>query len=120
MYTYRARLVRVVDRDTIDVDVDLGFHLTRRTRLRLLDIDTPERGQEGYYEAKEALSALLDSDLVIFTEKGDSFGRWLATVYRSTEFAFYRREDNKDITYSLHNSVNAQMLETKYVKEWKK
>ena len=52
LYHYRARLLRVVDGDTIDVELDHGFERMRSTRrLRLLGVDTPERGQQGYHEA---------------------------------------------------------------------
>ena len=41
-YRYRARLERVVDGDTIDVLIELGFYVTLRERVRLEGIDTPE------------------------------------------------------------------------------
>ena len=43
MYHYKAKLLRVVDGDTIDVDIDLGFDVwLRKQRIRLAGIDTPE------------------------------------------------------------------------------
>ena len=43
MYTYRAKVVHIVDGDTVDLDIDLGFSVwLRKTRIRLLGIDTPE------------------------------------------------------------------------------
>jgi micrococcal nuclease len=42
MYEYQARCVEVIDGDTQDVVVDLGFHIQRRIRLRLLGVDTHE------------------------------------------------------------------------------
>lgn len=46
-YKYAATLLRVVDGDTIDLDVDLGFNIHQKMRIRLMDIDTPEiRGEE--------------------------------------------------------------------------
>ena len=42
MYDYKAEIVKVVDGDTIDVLVDLGFRITTHQRLRLKNIDTPE------------------------------------------------------------------------------
>ncbi|GAG20500.1 unnamed protein product, partial [marine sediment metagenome] len=42
MYTYRAKLDRVVDGDTVDLFVDLGFNICIKDRFRLLGIDTPE------------------------------------------------------------------------------
>ena len=65
MYTYAARLVRVVDGDTVDLDIDLGFHITVRERFRLAGIDTPElrdRNTElraAAYEAMRYLEHLL-------------------------------------------------------------
>ena len=43
MYEYRARLVKVVDGDTVDVDIDLGFGIWMKDeRVRIMGIDTPE------------------------------------------------------------------------------
>ena len=39
---FQARVKRVVDGDTLDLDIDLGFHITLRERVRLMGIDTPE------------------------------------------------------------------------------
>jgi micrococcal nuclease len=92
LWHYRARPIRVIDGDTIEAVIDLGFGTTRRERIRVLDVDTPElrssdpieriRGQE----AKAYTEAWLASDeewpLNIHTSKGDSFGRWLAEITR--------------------------------------
>ena len=43
MYDYKATVVKIVDGDTIDVDIDLGFYMVTRQRLRINRIDTPER-----------------------------------------------------------------------------
>ena len=85
MYKYKAQFVYCVDGDTIDFDVDLGFHLTNRIRVRLLDIDTPEvRGSEKEQGkiVKKFVNDLLTVNpfVVIETEKTGSFGRWLARV----------------------------------------
>ena len=42
MYQYRAKLKRVVDGDTIDAIIDLGFKMTTEQRIRLKGINTPE------------------------------------------------------------------------------
>ena len=41
-YTYRAKLVRCVDGDTVDLEIDLGFYMTAKIRGRLVGVDTPE------------------------------------------------------------------------------
>ena len=48
MYEYRAKLKRVVDGDTVDFVVDLGFHVHTTIRTRLLGVDTPERGHPDW------------------------------------------------------------------------
>jgi micrococcal nuclease len=92
MYEYKARLRRVVDGDTVDLDVELGFHMTAALRFRLLDIDTPElrdkdpaermKAQDAKNFVKDVLSAGAgDWPLAIETRKADSFGRWLVHVH---------------------------------------
>lgn len=75
---------RVVDGDTVDLLVDVGFHLTAVQRFRLLGVDTPERGEPGWSEATAALNRwLYESDeLRVISRKSDSFGRWLGDVRR--------------------------------------
>ena len=74
-------MVRVVDGDTIDVMVDMGFQTHCRQRLRLLGVDMPERGKAGFAEASEETARLLQGEITVYTVKKDSFGRWLAEVY---------------------------------------
>lgn len=93
MYEYRVKQVlRVVDGDTIDVDIDLGFDISFTSRVRLAGIDTPESrttdkkekalGLEVKQRLKEILSK--SSSLVIKTEKPDStekYGRILGWLF---------------------------------------
>ncbi len=47
MYNYNAKITNVVDGDTFDFEIDLGFGITYKNRLRLYGVDTPEvRGSE--------------------------------------------------------------------------
>lgn len=81
MYEYHATLVRVIDGDTVILDVDLGFHMRGRLTFRLHGVDCPERGQPGALEATKFLTDALDGvPLTIRTHKGQTFGRWLATI----------------------------------------
>ena len=54
---YKARIIRVVDGDTVDVDIDLGFDLTMRQRLRLYGINTPETRSRDLVEKANGLKA---------------------------------------------------------------
>jgi micrococcal nuclease len=92
MYEYRAKVTRVVDGDTLDVDVDLGFDVWLKNRVRMYGIDTPEsrtRDKEEKYRgllSKEALKEHLkvSKEVILKTKKGEEtgkFGRILAEVW---------------------------------------
>ena len=93
MYEYRVkRLINVVDGDTIDVEIDLGFDISITKRVRLAGIDTPESRTTDKFEkslgleSKARLKQLLsDAELIVIrTEKPNSsekFGRVLGWLY---------------------------------------
>lgn len=88
MFHYQvSRVLRVVDGDTVDLEIDLGFHLKASYRFRILGIDTPEKGELNFLEATEFTKKWLEAHVVagnklqVLTQKGDSFGRWLADVF---------------------------------------
>ena len=89
---YVKRVTKVVDGDTIDVDIDLGFDISFTSRVRLAGIDTPESRTSNKMEkalgleAKAYLKHEIDSakSVVIKTEKMDSsekYGRILGWVF---------------------------------------
>jgi len=91
MYDYNCKVERIVDGDTIDVVLDLGFDILYRTRVRLYGIDTPESRTRDLEEkargllAKEYLSTKIKNaeNIVIQTKLKDSrgkFGRVLGSV----------------------------------------
>ena len=58
MYEYRAKVVKVVDGDTVDVDIDLGFGVTLTDeRVRIMGIDTPESRTRDKVEKKFGLAS---------------------------------------------------------------
>jgi micrococcal nuclease len=58
MWTYRCKLRRVVDGDTVDVDIDLGFGIWQMNeRVRIMGIDTPESRTRDKIEKKFGLAA---------------------------------------------------------------
>ena len=94
MYEYNAKVDRVVDGDTVDFIVDLGFNINIKIRTRLIGVDTPERGHEDWSKATAVCAGLLKSvaeinfeDLPdeewwvkIRTEKTGKYGRWLVDI----------------------------------------
>jgi micrococcal nuclease len=77
MYEYKAKLLKVVDGDTVDVDIDLGFGVwLRNERVRIMGIDTPESRTRDKVEklfglaAKKRLKELLTKDIILKTFKG--------------------------------------------------
>jgi micrococcal nuclease len=75
MYEYRATIRRVVDGDTVDVDIDLGFGIILTDeRVRVMGIDTPESRTSDKVEkifglaAKERLKELLGKEAILKTE----------------------------------------------------
>jgi micrococcal nuclease len=93
MYEYRVKsVIAVVDGDTIDVDIDLGFDISLAKRVRLAGIDTPESRTKNKeekvlgLEVKELLKKKLKEakSIVIKTELPDStekYGRILGWIY---------------------------------------
>ena len=58
MYEYRCKVVKVIDGDTVDVDIDLGFGVwMHKERVRLFGIDTPESRTRDLEEKKYGLAA---------------------------------------------------------------
>ena len=58
MFEYKCKLVRVVDGDTVDIDIDLGFGVwLRKQRIRMYGIDTPESRTRDLEEKKYGLAA---------------------------------------------------------------
>lgn len=78
----RAEVTRVVDGDTVDMRIELGFGLNMHDRFRLYGIDTPEKGKAGNTEATANLKRLIEGKTVSFDYyKKDKYGRHLATIY---------------------------------------
>ena len=101
MFEYAAKVVDVIDGDTVKLDVDLGFSIRQRMSLRLYGINTPEvvgEQKAAGLAAKLFLTALLsngsqagpggvicpnwiDVTIKTFKDKGDKYGRILALIF---------------------------------------
>jgi micrococcal nuclease len=88
MFEYNCTLRRVVDGDTIDVNIDLGFDIWHKGRIRMAGIDTPESRTRNKEEkvlglaAKARLKELLKTKKLTIqcTKEKGKFGRILADV----------------------------------------
>jgi micrococcal nuclease len=88
-WTVQATVLRVIDGDTVAVDLDLGWGVWRKevlgapNRIRILGIDTPERGDDRWAEARDMMAALLPVGLVVWvvSRSLDSFGRVLGDLF---------------------------------------
>jgi|TARA_B100001094_G_scaffold322897_1_gene372907 micrococcal nuclease len=90
MYEYKVKVVKVVDGDTIDVDIDLGFGMVyKKQRVRMVGIDTPESRTRDKVEklfgkaSKKHLKKLLEECETVSLVSHDKgkFGRILGTLY---------------------------------------
>jgi len=90
MFEYSAKVLEVIDGDTIDVSIDLGFNVLHTIRVRLYGINTPETRTKNKEEkqkglkAKERLKELIEGKIVtIKTQKDDTekFGRYLGIIF---------------------------------------
>lgn len=127
MFKYKAVITEVIDGDTFDMDIDLGFHIHIHERVRLLDIDTPEKfGEEkdlGLIVKQYAIDHFLGKEVIIQSQKPDvaadtdSFGRWLVRVY-VTEYDEYISSIYNIIgvnkKYHTYSEDNVRKLEVKY------
>ena len=89
MYTYKAKLDRVVDGDTVDAHIDLGFDITIHKRIRLAGIDTPESRTRDLEEKKRGLASkdklielLGDGSFILESKEVGKYGRVLGTLLK--------------------------------------
>ena len=92
MYHYKAKVEKVVDGDTFDVIIDLGFKMTTNQRIRMSGINTPEtynvkKDSEEYQKGMasklymEQRLAANNYEIELVTEKTtEKYGRYLGTV----------------------------------------
>lgn len=92
MYEYYAKVLKVIDGDTIDVEINLGFSIIRKERVRIANIDAYEtslRGgttqaqkQIGLKGKKFLNDLILNKKVILRTQKeSGKYGRYIAFVY---------------------------------------
>lgn len=135
MYQYKCKIIKVLDGDTVDIDLDLGFKIIlANQRVRMAGIDTPEsrttiaeekvRGQLSKKKLAEKLP--IGSWQIIETQKPDSnddkFGRILGIFILEdgtrvndwliqNNYAVPYKGENKDLTQAEHQSNKKILIE---------
>lgn len=112
MYDYKARCVKVVDGDTVDLEVDLGFDVRYTIRVRVYGIDAPEVtgiSKTAGLESKayvERWIAAAGPNLMITSHKDrrDKYGRYLADLWYAAP----------DQTWHLHAQMLADKMAVPY------
>jgi len=100
MYQYNAKIVRWVDGDTVILDIDLGFYVTKQERVRLARINAPELNSQVPYQVRKAKSARAKakkfapegSEVVLSTSKNDidRYSRYIGEItYNGTNISDY-------------------------------
>ena len=89
-YKYKAKILKVVDADTVDARIDLGFSTTVEQRFRIDSYDAPEtwrprnelEKEHGEKATKRAIQLLMDKNLIFITSKNAGiYGRYGAQIF---------------------------------------
>jgi len=113
LHHYKCKLLRIIDGDTLECTIDLGFDVWKKATIRLIDIDAPEVKTLNLEEkvlgklSTQALTEIMDveksnGNFYIHSKTVDSFGRSLATIYLESGL-----------------DVNAHLIELGYATKWK-
>lgn len=86
MFRYKALVLRVIDRDTIKVAIDLGFNLVLQIKIRLAGIDAAElrdkvAPDKAEIAKKYVEDQLLNKEVILKSLKTEKYGRYLAFIY---------------------------------------
>lgn len=106
MYTYKADIVDVVNGNTVDADINLGFSVVLRQRVKLFGVDIVVSREA---EAKEKLKELLTGNVIIETmlNKRGKYGRIMGKL-------FVQKDNEKiDVNQYMVDQGFAQKYETK-------
>ena len=99
LYTYNAKVVKVIDGDTVDVMMDLGFEVFKKVRCRLAGINAPEVSTDEGKVARSFLTGALpvDTPVIVYSKDYDKYGRSIAVIF----------QDNVNISKMMLDSGHA-------------
>ena len=102
MYKYNAKLDRVVDGDTVDALVDLGFDTWKKVRIRMMGVDAPESRTRDLEEKKLGLAAkdrliemLGDGEFTLQSHGVGKYGRCLGEIFMESDVSINRQLINE-------------------------
>ena len=126
MYEYRCKIVKIIDGDTVDVDIDLGFGVwMHKERIRLYGIDTPESRTRDLDEKKKGLAAkarnkeLLEAGVFKIISYGTGkFGRVLGEIFVSPDAVGHEISENVDKSSDGLVSINDILINEGHAYEY--
>lgn len=114
MFEYKCKIDRVVDGDTVDLWVDLGFKIQIHERFRLYGINAPESRTKDLTEKMAGIAATkflvellhnMTGDLVVTTlkDKKGKYGRWIGTLWmdRGTDMEMNINEEMVSVGHAV-------------------
>ena len=121
MYTYKAKLDRVVDGDTVDAYIDLGFDISVHKRIRLAGIDSPEsrtrdleEKQRGLASKDRLIDLLKDGKFILESKEVGKYGRVLGTL-----FVEKTNDDNLEANEQEYKiNINETLVQEGYATEY--
>ncbi|MAF35894.1 hypothetical protein CL622_02130 [archaeon] len=122
MYEYKCTLVRVIDGDTVDALIDLGFDTQVKKRIRLHGIDTPETRTRDKKEKKKGLAAkarlveLLEDNnnkMILKSKSLGKYGRVLGEL-------FLDKQEDFSLSMNMihHTSINRLLITEGHAKAY--
>jgi len=115
LHTYAGEVERVIDGDTLQVRIDLGFSVWKSEKIRLRGVDTPELGTPAGRRAKEFVKKTLAGcgTVVVKTYKTDAYARYVADLFHHA--GVERKEEIFDRGHFLNQQLLDERLAVKVV-----
>jgi len=123
IYIYKiSDIIRIIDGDTIEVFIELGFNVYHREKVRLLGFDAPEtfrpqteRERIGGKKVKEYLTSLLkdEKNLYIKTKKRGKYGRYLGIILKKENNILISINDNVKLFMESNNLTKKELRNIK-------
>ena len=125
MYEYKATVKRIIDGDSLVLDIDLGFYMfMNETKIRLYGLDTPEMNSEDPLLRLQAIMAtryLFDNlkigekvTIKTVLDKREKYGRLLATMFTNDGLNINEGLIQNKLAVSYHNLTRDEQIQKHY------